>query len=694
MELLDTVEDEKALKGIVKGLVRPFAIARIVLEELGLGAPSVLATLLTFQNVIAPLPEKELSGRFGESVAALVQGLRKIAGLNTSKTSIHTENFIFLLLGLSADTRVILIKLAERLHATREIEELDNSAQKELAREIADLYAPIAHRLGLYRIKTQFEEFSMKILYPEEHGDIARKLSETREDREKYIGDFNKPLITRLQKAGYECEVKGRSKSIYSIWKKMKTQGVDFDEVYDLFAIRVILNNPGNNEKADCWQVYSIVTDEYQPNPNRLRDWISTPKPNGYESLHTTVIGPEGKWVEVQIRTKRMDEIAEVGHAAHWKYKESKEGSESDDWLGRLRQSLETSLGAKPNTPDSKKELYSDQIFVFTPQGDLIKLRSGSVILDFAFAVHTNVGYHCTGAKVNGKIVPLRHKLVNGDQVEVLTAAQQKPTSDWLNIVKSSKARARIKRVLKEAVYQNAEEGKDTLKRKFEQWRVKYDVTTIHKLVSRFGLKNALELYQRVAENKIDLAEMKNYLRDKDPAEYLREKTLGDKSIESFKKTILQSEDYLIIDDSLDNVEYSMAKCCNPIFGDEVFGFVRVVGGTSIHRQDCPNAEQMITRYPYRILKVRWTAKHGDKAHYTVNIRISGVDDIGIVNEISKVISSDLKVNMQSMNVSSSDGFFTGLLTLVVLDKKHLDIIIRRLLKVKGVLSAKRSDEI
>ena len=690
--LMDDVEDTDKLN-FIKGFQRPFMVSKILLSELGLGAPSVLSTLVAFQNAIKPMPEEELSKRFGTSVSILVQGLRKIAGLNTSKTSIHTENFIHLLLELSSDTRVILIKLADRLLAAREIEQLNNAEQIELAKEVAELYAPIAHRLGLYRIKTFFEEISMKYLHADDYREIAKKLSETKDNRERYIDHFTDPLISRLKLAGYDCEVKGRPKSIHSIWKKMTSQRVDFEEVYDLFAIRIILKEPGENEKADCWQVYSIVTDEYQPNPNRLRDWISTPKPNGYESLHTTVIGSEGKWVEVQIRTKRMDEVAEVGHAAHWKYKENKKDDAPDDWLNRIRQSLETSIVEEEAGKDSKKELYSNQIYVFTPQGDLMKLRSGSVILDFAFAVHTNVGCKCTGAKVNGRIVPFKHKLVNGDQVEVLTSPQQKPKSDWLNIVKSSKARARIKRVLKEAEYQNAEEGKETLKRKFEQWRVKYDVTTIHKLVSRFGMKNALDLYQNVAENKFDLAEMRDYLRDKDPAEYLKEKPVGDKSIESFKKTIQKTEDYLIIDDSLDKIDYSMAKCCNPIFGDDVFGFVRVFEGTSIHRQDCPNAAQMIKRYPYRVLKVRWTEKHGDQALYTVNIRISGIDDIGIVNEISRVISSDLKVNMRGMNVSSGDGFFTGLLNLVVQDKKHLDIIIRRLLKVKGVLSVKRSDE-
>jgi GTP pyrophosphokinase len=679
---------------VLKGVEYPFNISRILVTEIGLGAQSVISTVVSFQKVIPQVDINEIEKLFGKPVAVLVQGLRKIAGLNTSKTSIHTENFIQLLHGISPDTRVILIKLAERLQLTRQIEQMEKGRREELAREVSELYAPIAHRLGLYRIKTLFEEVSMKYLHPSEYRSIARKLKESRDSREQYIAEFTKPLADKLNKAGYDCDVKGRPKSIYSIWNKMQAQAVDFEEVYDLFAIRIILKKPGANEKADCWQVYSIVTDQYQPNPNRLRDWISTPKPNGYESLHTTVIGPEGKWVEVQIRTKRMDEVAETGHAAHWRYKERKDGEDSDDWLTRIRQSLETATVERHESQVFKRELYSDQIFVFTPQGDLIKLKSGSVILDFAFAVHTNVGLHCTGAKVNGKIVPIRHQLVNGDQVEILTSPQQKPKSDWLNIVKTSKARARIKRVLKEAEYQSSEEGKETLKRKFEQWRIKYDVTTIHKLVYRFGCENALDLYQKVADNKIELAEMRDYLREKDPAEYIKEKPAGDKSIESFKKTVLQSEDYLVIDDSLDNVDYSMAKCCNPIFGDEVFGFVRVFEGTSIHRQDCPNADQLIKRYPYRIVKVRWTDKHGDKANYTVNIRISGVDDIGIVNEISKVISSDLKVNMRGMNVNSDDGFFTGLITLVVQDKIHLDKIIRRLMKVKGVLSVKRSDDI
>ncbi len=679
---------------IIDGFKRPILIAGILVEEMGLGYQSVISTLIAFQEILPQADENELLRNYGKSIATLVQGLRKIAGLDTSKTSIHTENFIHLLLGLSPDTRVILIKLADRLQASYQMEDMEGDERELLARELADLYAPIAHRLGLYRIKTHFEEISMKFLHPKEYRLITKKLKETRNSREKYISEFTKPLIAELKKTGYDCEVKGRPKSIHSIWGKMKAQGVDFEEVYDLFAIRVILNQPCLNEKADCWQIYSMVTDQYQPNPNRLRDWISSPKPNGYESLHTTVIGPDGKWVEVQIRTKRMDEIAEVGHAAHWRYKENKNGDAPDNWLDRIRQSLETSVVEKQSGSDHKKELYSDQIYVFTPQGDLMKLRSGSTILDFAFAIHTNVGCRCTGGKVNGKIVPFRHPLVNGDQIEVLTSSQQKPKSDWLSFVKTSKAKARIKRVLKEAEYQNAEEGKDTLKRKFEQWRIKYDVTTIHKLVNRFEFKNALDLYQNVADNKLDLAEMKDYLKDKDPAEYLKEKPIGDKSIEDFKTTIQTSEDYLIIDDTLHNVDYSMAKCCNPIFGDDVFAFVRVFDGTSIHRQDCPNAEQMIKRYPYRILKVRWTDKHGDKALYTVNIRISGVDDIGIVNEISKVISSDLKVNMRGMNVSSDDGFFTGLVTLVVQDKRHLETIIRRLMKVKGVLSVKRSDDI
>jgi GTP pyrophosphokinase len=475
----------------------------------------------------------------------------------------------------------------------------------------------------------------------------------------------------------------------------MVHQSVEFDEVYDLFAIRIILRNATESEKSDCWQVYSIVTDLYQPNPNRLRDWISTPKLNGYESLHTTVIGPEGRWVEVQIRTQRMDAYAEKGHAAHWRYKEKTSDAEGVEWLSQIRDALETSGNAeKAEESKEKTELYSNQIYIFTPKGDLLKLSAGATVLDFAFAVHSQVGYRCTGARVNGLMVPIRHKLVNGDQVEVTTSQQQKPKTDWLNIVTSSKAKARIKRFLKQADYQDADIGKEILSRKLSQWRIKHDVSTIQRIVNWLNLKDALELYQQISDTKIDLASIREYLKDKAPSEVLKEKLATIKTVDSFVKTTSQAQDYLVIDDTLGNVDYRLAKCCNPIFGDEVYGFVTVHEGTKIHRVNCPNAPQMIERFPYRIVKVRWTDSHGAAGGFTVNVQITGNDNITVVNEISRLIASDLKVSMRSMNLVSKDGLFEGTYTLIVQDRPHLETIMNRLKRTKGIQTVRRSDEL
>ncbi len=677
-----------------EAMERSSVLARTVLNDFGLGRTSLAAALLTESFNHGFLSEAAVQKQFGEEVVRILAGLRKIHHLNTAKTRIHAGMFIELLLGISDDVRVILIKTAERLNRIRQVDRLTEKERLLLAHEAVDLYAPVAHRLGLYLIKTELENISMKCILPEKYLEIEKKLIESEVNREAYIQKFIDPIRKDLEKKGFICEIKGRPKSIHSVWNKMNQQEVDFEEVYDLFAIRIILTGESANEKADCWQIYSIVTDRYQPNPNRLRDWISSPKPNGYESLHTTVIGQDGKWVEVQIRTRRMDQIAEKGHASHWRYKENAARVEGDDWLQKIRTALESGVESGGDMrEESKSELYAGQIYIFTPQGDLLKLKTGSTVLDFAFGVHTQVGFHCTGARVNGQIVPIRHKLTNGDQVEILTSPQQKPKTDWLNIVVSSKAKSRIKRVLKEAEFQRAEEGKEILKRKFEQWRVRYDVTTIHRLVNRLGIKSALELYQQVAENKLDLAEIREWLREKDPAEYLKEKPAASKSVEEFTKTVIRQEDYLLIDDHMDQVDYRMARCCNPIFGDEVFGFVTVKDGTKIHRLNCPNAAQLIARYPYRVVKVRWTDGHGDQAAFTVNVHVSGIDDIGIVNEISKVISSDLRVNMRGMHMTSKDGVFKGILTLVVNDRNHLGTIMVRIRKVKGVLSVKRSDE-
>ncbi len=666
----------------------------IILNDLGLGETSHAACLLTIPYNNGWMDATQVMENFCVPLVNILEGLKKIERLNTSRSKIHADKFIQLLLSISDDVRVILIKTGERLQEIRSIESLPEDNRIKLAHDAGDLFAPIAHRLGLYLIKNEFEGASMKYLLPDIYRDVSRRLAETRSNRDEYVARFISPLSKELQSHGYQCDIKGRTKSIPSIWKKMVHQSVEFDEVYDLFAIRIILRNASENEKADCWQVYSLVTDLYQPNPNRLRDWISTPKMNGYESLHTTVIGPEGRWVEVQIRTGRMDAIAEKGHAAHWRYKENRGDAEGTEWLSQIRDALAAVESGNAGESKAKTELYSDQIYIFTPKGDLLKLTAGSTVLDFAFAVHSDVGYHCTGAKVNGQMVPIRFKLTNGDQVEVTTSQQQKPKTDWLNWVFSSKAKARIKRFLKQADYQDADLGKEMLTRKLSQWRIKFDVSTIQRIVNWLNLKDALELYQQLSENKIDLASIRDFLRDKAPSELIKEKLATTKTVDSFVKTSSQTQDYLVIDDTLGNVDYKLSKCCNPIFGDEVYGFVTVKEGTKIHRVNCPNAKQMIERYPYRIVKVRWTDQHGASGGFTVNVLIIGKDSIMVVNEISRLIASDLKVSMRSMNLVSKDGLFEGTYTLIVQDRPHLETVMNRIKRTKGVIEVRRSDEL
>jgi len=670
------------------------AWSEVVLNELGLGDVSLAAVLLFRPFIGGSVEPDSIRADYPVQVIEILEGMKKIEGLNTSRTRIHADKFIQLLLSISHDVRVILIKTGEQLVNMRNSGSLDAQEVQKLAHEAADLYAPIAHRLGLYLVKNELEVSAMQQLHPEIYSNISRLLEESRADRDEYISRFIKPLKDKLRASGFDCEIKGRTKSIPSIWRKMLHQGVEFEEVYDLFAIRIILNNPSEHEKADCWQLYSIVTDEYQPNPKRLRDWISAPKANGYESLHTTVIGPEGRWIEVQIRTRRMDTIAEKGHAAHWRYKENRGSSESAEWLTEIRDALEAQETEADDLYSTvKHELYTDQIYIFTPGGDLLKLSEGATVLDFAFAVHSDVGYHCTGAKVNGVMVPFRQKLVNGDLVEVLTSQQQQPKSDWLNLVHSSKARTKIKRFLKEADYQDTDIGKEMLNRKLQQWRIKCDVSTIQRIVSWLNLKDALELYQQMADNRIDLAALREYLREKAPAELLREKLTSVKPVEGVIKTSSGQRDYLVIDDKLHHVDYRLAKCCNPIFGDEVFGFVTVREGTKVHRINCPNARQMIERYPYRIVKVRWTDTHDSTSAFTVNILVNGQDDMAVVNEISRLISSDLKVSMRAMNIIPKDGMFEGTYTLIVQDRPHLETIMNRIRRTKGVFSVRRSDD-
>ncbi|MCK4661413.1 MAG: bifunctional (p)ppGpp synthetase/guanosine-3',5'-bis(diphosphate) 3'-pyrophosphohydrolase [Bacteroidales bacterium] len=682
-----------ANKSDKKNLNNAIAVAQIVIDEIGLGPVSVISALLFNINDDENL-FKEIKNEFGKQVISIIKGLKKLSNLDTKNLSLNSENFIKLLLTLSDDVRVIIIKLAERLHTIRHIEYFQSGAKQKIASEILFLYSPIAHRLGLYNIKTEFEELSMKNSEPEIYINIAQKFKETKSKRNALIRKLITPIKKELEKSGYECEIKGRPKSIYSIWNKMKKQKVTFEEVYDLFAIRITLKNSLENEKADCWNIYSIVTNIYQPNPHRLRDWITTPKASGYESLHTTVIDTDGKWVEIQIRTKRMDEIAEKGVASHWKYKETRKTDKQDEWLGKIRKILEnTKEKHLDNISDSKIELYKNEIFIFTPNGDIKKLPTGATLLDFAYSIHSDIGSKCTSGKINGKIIPLKYILKNGDKIEIITSKNQKPKRDWLNFVITNRAKAKIKRFIKEEKYKKSDEGKEILKKKLNQIKIEFSDENILKLLHYFKLKNVLDLYQMIAINKIELSEIKEFFITGKKIEEVNitEKTETKKVEEYIKKPIKNKHDYLIIDKNLDNIYYKLAKCCNPIYGDKVFGFVTVGQGTKIHRINCPNAKNLTEKYPYRILKVKWV-ETSKSTSYLTEIHISGIDKMGIVNSITKVISSDLQVEMRSISVDSKDGVFNGKISVFVQDTGHLDILLRNLLKIKGILNAKRLD--
>lgn len=693
-ELILKVFRDKKMKYGEQYYHHALLIAGIVADEMGLGIPSVVSAMLHDIYSVNYLSIQAVDGISGNEVRSILNGLQKISKIKIKNSGIQSENFIKLVVSLSNDVRVLLIRLADRLAHMRSIDVFDSGKQLKLALECSNIYAPLAHRLGLYRIKTELEELSMKIIEPDEYRNIARHLNETKKLRNKYIQGFVQPLKTELQKHGISCEIKGRPKSISSIWNKMKKQNVEFDEVYDLFAIRIILQNIDKNEKADCWKTYSVVTDMYRPNPKRLRDWISTPKTNGYESLHTTVIGADGKWIEIQIRTIRMDEIAEKGYAAHWKYKSKSARMTTDSWLTRIRESLEdTDTGVVDHSGNSKIELYSDEIFIFTPMGDLKKLPFGASVLDFAFSIHGDVGSKCTGAKVNGKIVPFKHKLQNGDMVEITISKNQIPKSDWLKYVVTRKAISRIKRVLKDAEFDLAKVGKEILQRKFSQWKVDISGDPIHKLVNSLKLKDSIELYQIVGEEKIDLPEIKKIITgDSEQQEYVVDTIVSESAEDIIKNAVDSTSDYLVIDNNIDRIDYQLAGCCNPIFGDRVFGFVTIGRGTKIHRVNCPNAKEMVSRYPYRVVKVRWTGGSGGSG-YLASIKITGIDDFGILNNITKVVGDEMDMKVRSINVDTKDGLFEGNLTVLVKDKTHLDLLIKKLYKIKGVLNASRLED-
>ncbi len=672
-------------------VIHSIEVAKIVVQEIGLGVDSTIAALL--HNVFyIDQYAKEIETRFGKSVASILEGMAKINALGTDTVELHSENFRSLMLAMAGDVRVILVKIADRLQVMRHLDLQSDAVQAKVSSETSHLYAPLAHRLGLYYINSELLDLCLKYQNPEAYKAVALRLKETDRERANFVAEFVKPIENKLNIRGFSFDMKARTKSINSIWRKMQTQKVEFDEVMDLFAIRIILNTKLVNEKSDCWQVYSIVTEEYQSNPKRMRDWITIPKSNGYESLHATVLGPNDKWVEIQIRTRRMDEIAEKGLAAHWKYKGGTGTSEMEKWLANVREILENpDLNMVDFIDDFKMNVYADEIFVFTPKGDLRKLSAGATLLDFAYEIHSGVGDKCVGGKVNGRNVTLRHKLKNGDQISVDTANHQRPKMDWLDFVVTTKAKNRIKASLNEEVKREAENGKEIVLRKMKNWKIEYNDDSIRKLLKNYKLKLAQDLYYNVSVGKIDTLEIKELLvgKKEETAKQLVTDILPKEKIQDLEFS--GGDDYLVIDNNLKNVVYKLAPCCNPIFGDPIFGFVTISEGIKIHRSTCPNAPQLLERYPYRLIKAKWQETK-KKSSFQATIRIAGTDEIGIVGQISHVISKDIGVQMRSINIDTNNGVFDGTLRVFVNGLDHLDFLMNKLKSINGVISVSRAE--
>jgi GTP pyrophosphokinase len=670
-------------------IYHPIAVAHIAVSEIGLGATSVICGLLHDVVEDTEITLEDIERMFGHKVAKIIDGLTKISGVFDHTSSIQAENFRKMLLTLSDDVRVILIKLADRLHNMRTLDSMPHDKQLKIASETAYLYAPLAHRLGLYAIKSELEDLALKYTEPEVYEHITQKLKDTEKERNKYIAQFSEPIIKALNADGVKFKLKGRVKSVYSIYNKMKKQKVSFEEVYDIFAIRIIIDCEHEKEKEMCWKVYSTVTDFYRPNPDRLRDWISIPKANGYESLHTTVMGPNGKWVEVQIRTVRMDEIAEKGYAAHWKYKESSNESKLDEWLTKIREMLESNdANAIDFIDDFKLNLFSEEIFVFTPKGELRTLPVNSTALDFAFDVHTQIGSKCIGAKVNNKLVPLSHKLKSGDQVEILTSSKQTPKEDWLHYVTTAKAKTKIKQLLKEERKKIAEEGKIILERKFAHAKINFNDKNIQKLIEHYHLPNSSELFYQIAKGRIVIKNFNDFKIEKGQLEHKVQPKQEKNTLEQIVKEIRGGTGQLVIGEGINNIDYKLSSCCNPIPGDDVFGFITVNEGIKIHRINCPNAIQLMSNYAYRIVKAKWTNQ--ESIAFLAGIKLTGIDELGIVNAITKIISEELNVNMRSISFDSNDGIFEGTIMVFVHDTTHLDNLCEKLKKVKGVLTVTR----
>lgn len=698
--ILVRAAENQSLRRDVFGLnpiIKDMKTTIIVAEEIRMQRASILGIMLHESVQSGYYTIEQVKQDFGEDVAGIIHGLIRINELYAKSPIIESENFRNLLLSFAEDIRVILIMIADRLNVMRQIKDSPNEeARVKVANEAAYLYAPLAHKLGLYRLKSELEDLSLKYTEHDIYYHIKEKLNETKASRDRYIAAFIAPIQKKLEEAGLKFHMKGRTKSIHSIAQKMKKQHTTFEGIYDLFAIRIILDSPLEKEKQECWQAYSIVTDMYQPNPKRLRDWLSIPKSNGYESLHITVMGPEGKWVEVQIRTERMDEIAERGLAAHWRYKGIKGESGLDEWLNSIREALENSDSDIQAMDQFKMELYEDEVFVFSPKGDLYKLPKGATVLDFAFHIHSNLGCKCIGAKVNGRNVPIRHQLHSGDQVEILTSNTQTPKQDWINIVTTSKARTKIRQTLKEIASRQAAFAKETLERKFKNRKIEYDEAIMMRLIKKEGFKEVTEFYQNIADETIDV----NSFIDKYLTMLRKEnETPVESSLRSAENYNIQSAsdelsnantDVLVIDQNLKGVDYTLAKCCNPIYGDDVFGFITVNGGIKIHRCDCPNAPQLRARFGYRIVKARWAGKSKGQL-YPITLTVVGNDDIGIVNNITSIISKESNIQLRSIGISSNDGLFSGTLTVMVDDTSKLEALIRKLRTVKGVKQIRRN---
>ena len=695
--IMETAERRQVQRNVfgLNPILLSFQTALLVVEEIGLKRDSVLAVLLRPNVEEGLLTIEEVREQFGESVARILHGLQRIQNLYQKNPVVESENFRNLLLSFAEDMRVILIMIADRVNLMRQIRDITLEGPKhEVSQEAAYLYAPLAHKLGLYKLKSELEDLSLKYLEHDAYYHIKDKLSETKKSRDAYIENFIKPVSERLTEAGLKFHIKGRTKSIHSIWQKMKKQKCEFEGVYDLFAIRIIIDSPMEKEKMQCWQAFALITSMYQPNPKRLRDWLSVPKSNGYESLHITVLGPEKKWVEVQIRTERMDEIAERGVAAHWRYKGVKSESGLDEWLTNIRSMLETSDGMEA-MDQFKMDLYEDEVFVFTPKGDLFKFPKGATVLDFAYHIHSKIGNACTGARINGKAVTIRQALQSGDQVEIMTGTNQKPKQDWLNIAQTSRARSKIRLALKETQVKEGLFAKEMLERKFKNRKLEMDDSIMQLLIRKLGFKEVSDFYRQVANGELDPAIIiEKYIslqQDDQPV-------TGNNVAESAANFVLDdskaspiahgSDDVLVIDRNLKGIDYQLARCCQPIYGDAVFGFVTVNGGIKIHRQDCPNAAELKKRFGYRIVKAKWSGKGASQ--YTITLRIIGNDDIGIVNNLTNIISRDEKLVLRSINIDSHDGLFSGNLTIMIDDNTRLEALLKKLRTVRGVKQVER----